>query len=187
MLCAVLALMPAMCASSAGEAVFKSAPTDDNTAFDHAGQRRVQLFGVHIVLVLAHADGFGVDLDQLGQRVLQAPRNRNRAAQRHVQPRAAPSRPAPTRNRPTRPTRWSSHRRRGRSCSRSSSAAKTSLSFEAVPFPMDRMSTLCFFISCAERVFGLLGLILRRRADTRRRYRPPAPMSSTTAILQPVR
>ena len=57
-----------------------------NTAFDHAGQRRVQLFGVHIVLVLAHADGFGVDLDQLGQRVLQAPRNRNRAAQRHVQP-----------------------------------------------------------------------------------------------------
>ena len=36
---------------------------------------------VDVVLVLAHADRLGVDLDQLGQRVLQAPCDRHRAAQ----------------------------------------------------------------------------------------------------------
>jgi len=34
---------------------------------------------------LADANRFGLDLDQFGQRVLQATRNRDRAAQRHVE------------------------------------------------------------------------------------------------------
>ena len=38
----------------------------------------------HVVLVLTYADGFGVDFDQLGQRVLQAAGDTGRAAQTHV-------------------------------------------------------------------------------------------------------
>ena len=37
------------------------------------------------MLVLAYADGLGLDLDQFGQRILQAAGNRHRAAQAHVQ------------------------------------------------------------------------------------------------------
>ena len=51
---------------------------------DHGVQAARQLALVHIVLVLAHADGLGVDLHQLGQRVLQAPRNAGRATQADV-------------------------------------------------------------------------------------------------------
>ena len=36
------------------------------------------------MLVLAHANGLGVDLDELGQGVLQAPGNAGRAAQAHI-------------------------------------------------------------------------------------------------------
>jgi hypothetical protein len=38
-----------------------------------------------IVLVLADANGFRIDLDEFGQRVLQPPGDRDRAAQRHVE------------------------------------------------------------------------------------------------------
>jgi len=38
-----------------------------------------------IVLVLADADRLGVDLHQFGQRILQAPRDRHRAAHGHVE------------------------------------------------------------------------------------------------------
>ena len=51
---------------------------------DHGVQAARQLALVHVVLVLAHADGLGVDLHQLGQRVLQAPRNAGRATQADV-------------------------------------------------------------------------------------------------------
>ncbi len=37
------------------------------------------------MLILADADGFGLDLDQLSERILQTPRNRHRAAQAHVE------------------------------------------------------------------------------------------------------
>jgi hypothetical protein len=37
------------------------------------------------VLVLPNADGLGLDLDQLGQRILQPPRDRHRAAQAHIE------------------------------------------------------------------------------------------------------
>ncbi len=40
---------------------------------------------VDVVLVLADANGFGLDLDELGERVLQAAGNRDGTAQRHVE------------------------------------------------------------------------------------------------------
>jgi hypothetical protein len=40
---------------------------------------------VDVVLVLADADRLRVDLDQLGERILQAARDRHRAAQAHVE------------------------------------------------------------------------------------------------------
>src|SRR5579871_1640399 len=48
----------------------------DHHAVEHVGQRLL----IDIMLVEADADGFRVDLDQLGQRVLQAARNGDRAA-----------------------------------------------------------------------------------------------------------
>ncbi len=40
---------------------------------------------VHVVLVLADADASGVQLDEFGQGVLQAPRNRDGAADGHIE------------------------------------------------------------------------------------------------------
>ena len=40
---------------------------------------------VHVVLVLTDADRLRLDLDELGQRVLQPPGDGDRAAQRHVE------------------------------------------------------------------------------------------------------
>ena len=52
-----------------------------DAAFHHAVQGGIQPGGRHIVLVLPDADGLGVDLHQLRQRVLQAAGNGDRAAQ----------------------------------------------------------------------------------------------------------
>ena len=52
---------------------------------DHRIQRAAEPVLVDIVLVLADADRLRLDLDQFGQRVLQAPRDRHGAAQRHVE------------------------------------------------------------------------------------------------------
>src|SRR4249919_3424511 len=41
--------------------------------------------GAEVVLVLADADGFRIDLDELGQRILQPASDRDRTAQRHVE------------------------------------------------------------------------------------------------------
>ena len=59
-------------------------PDPVDAVLHHAAQRLVQLLWRHVVLVLPDADRLRVDLDQLRQRVLQPPRNRNRAAQRDV-------------------------------------------------------------------------------------------------------
>ena len=48
-------------------------------------QRLSQLFLVDVVLVQADADGLGVDLDQLGQGVLQAPADRDGTAHADIQ------------------------------------------------------------------------------------------------------
>ena len=55
-----------------------------HTVFHHTAQLAGQVALVHVVLVLAHANAFGVDLDQLGQRVLQAPGNADRTAQADI-------------------------------------------------------------------------------------------------------
>ena len=52
-----------------------------HAVLDHAVQRLVQPLLGHVVLVLADTDTLRVDLDQLGQRVLQAAGNRHGAAQ----------------------------------------------------------------------------------------------------------
>ena len=52
-----------------------------HAVFHHTVQRFVQALLGHIMLVLAHAHGLGVNFNQFGQRVLQAARNGNRAAQ----------------------------------------------------------------------------------------------------------
>src|SRR6266516_2497567 len=50
--------------------------TRHHYTFKHIGQR----FLIYIVLVQAHTDGFGIDLYEFGQGVLQAPGNRDSAA-----------------------------------------------------------------------------------------------------------
>ena len=52
-------------------------PYPVDTAFHHAVQRLRQPVLGHIVLILPHADGLGINLDQLGQRVLQPPGDGN--------------------------------------------------------------------------------------------------------------
>ncbi len=56
---------------------------------DHRFDRQVELGGqallVDVVLVLADAERFGLDLDQLGERILEPPGDRHRAAQRNVE------------------------------------------------------------------------------------------------------
>ena len=55
-----------------------------HAVFHHRVQGFCQFALIYVVLVLAHADAFGVNLDQLGQRVLQAAGDAGRAAQAHV-------------------------------------------------------------------------------------------------------
>src|SRR5690606_4781663 len=61
----------------------------DADVVDAALDHLVELLGeqglVHVVLVLAHADGLGIDLDQLGQGILQAARDGDGAAYRDVE------------------------------------------------------------------------------------------------------
>ena len=56
-----------------------------DAALHHAVQRLLQLAFLQIMLILPHADGLGIDLDQLGQRVLHAAGDADRAAKRHVE------------------------------------------------------------------------------------------------------
>ena len=56
-----------------------------HAVLDDGVQRLGQLALVDVVLVLADADALGVDLHQLGQRILQAARDGDGAAQAHVQ------------------------------------------------------------------------------------------------------
>ena len=55
-----------------------------DAVLDHAVQAARQFGLVHVVLVLAHANGLGIDLDQFGQRVLHTPGNAGRAAQADI-------------------------------------------------------------------------------------------------------
>ena len=55
-----------------------------NAIFDHRVKAARQVRLVDVMLVLADANRFGIDLDKLGQRVLQAAGNTGGAAQAHV-------------------------------------------------------------------------------------------------------
>ena len=82
-----------------------------HAVLDDRVERAGQLDLGQVVLVLADADRLRVDLDQLGQRVLQPAGDGDRAAQRDVQagqllPRRRRRRSRPTR-RPRRPRPWS--------------------------------------------------------------------------------
>ena len=52
---------------------------------DHGSQAAGQDAGRHVVLVLPDPDRLRLDLDQLGQRILQPPRDRDRAPQCDVE------------------------------------------------------------------------------------------------------
>ena len=41
-----------------------------HAALDHGFERALQLVLIHVMLILADADRFGIDLDELGKRVL---------------------------------------------------------------------------------------------------------------------
>ena len=84
MFSAVRSVMPATKRSSVHEEVFKSTPTVD-AAFDHSFERLLKLALIDIVLVLAHADGLGIDLHQLRERVLQAAGNGDGAAHGQIE------------------------------------------------------------------------------------------------------
>jgi hypothetical protein len=63
------------------EAVFTSTPTAFTQSSTTASSARARRGLVDVVLVLADADRLGIDLDQFGQRVLQAAGDRHGAAQ----------------------------------------------------------------------------------------------------------
>src|SRR5207245_1602863 len=52
---------------------------------DSGGKTAFELSLIHVVLILADSNGLGFSLDQLGQRVLQTPGDRNRSPDRHIQ------------------------------------------------------------------------------------------------------
>ena len=56
-----------------------------DAAFNHRLERLVQLVLIDVVLILADADGLGVELDQFGQRVLQAARDGDGAADGEIE------------------------------------------------------------------------------------------------------
>ncbi|EPH45800.1 hypothetical protein STRAU_1161 [Streptomyces aurantiacus JA 4570] len=56
-----------------------------HTVLDDRVEGAGELHFRQVVLVLTHADGLRVDLHQLGERILQAPGDRHRAAQRHIE------------------------------------------------------------------------------------------------------
>ena len=74
-----------MRASSGADAVFTSAPTAFTQSSTTASSVRASAVCLDVVLVLPDADRLRLDPHQFGERVLQAPRDRHRAAQRDVE------------------------------------------------------------------------------------------------------
>ena len=60
-------------------------PNGVDAIFDDGIKRPRQIPLVQIMLVLTDADGLGLDLDQLGKRILQATRNRDGPPDAHVE------------------------------------------------------------------------------------------------------
>ena len=83
--CAIVSLRPEMRASSGAEAVLTSTPTALTQSSTTASSFLRELRLADVVLVLADADRLRLDAHQLGERILQPPRDRDRAAQRDVE------------------------------------------------------------------------------------------------------
>ena len=62
-----------------------STPTRVHAILDHRIERAGEFGFAEVVLILADADRLRIDLDQFGERILQPPRDRHRAAQRDVE------------------------------------------------------------------------------------------------------
>ena len=77
--------MPETRASSGAEAVFASTPTAFTQSSTTASSERDSLNSLRSCWYWPTPIDFGIDLDQLGERILQPPRDRHRAAQRHVE------------------------------------------------------------------------------------------------------
>ena len=103
MFLARLSLTPDTRARSGADAVFTSTPTAFTQSSTTASSERDSFDFGQVVLILADADGFRVDLHQLGERVLQAARDGDSAAQRTRRGPAVPRSHRRLRNRPTRP------------------------------------------------------------------------------------
>ena len=56
-----------------------------HAVFHHRIERLAELQRTHVMLILAHADGLGIDPHELRERILQTARNRHGPAQRHVE------------------------------------------------------------------------------------------------------
>ena len=82
---ASVSLRPEIRARSGADAVFRSAPTALTQSSTTASSCRASCDLIEIVLILADADRLGLDAHELGERILQAARDRDRSAQRHVE------------------------------------------------------------------------------------------------------
>ena len=115
-----------------------------DAALDHPSSAFFKRRLVHVVLVLADADRLRIDLHQLGQRILQAPPDRHRAAHRDVLVGKLLARHL--RRRVDRRARLVDHddldaRRSRPACA--SLRTKVSVSRPAVPLPMATASMRC--------------------------------------------
>ena len=149
MLCATLAFRPGHARQQRRRGGVDVHADRVHAILDHRIERARQLGLADIVLVLADADRFRIDLHQFRQRVLQAARDRHRAAQRHVQ--LGQFARGEFGGRIDRGAGFRHHdlgqlqfgTRLIRSC------ASLSVSREAVPLPIEISDTLCFCASCA--------------------------------------
>ena len=110
MFLAIDSLRPEIRDSSGADAVFTSAPTALTQSSTTASSLPRQPRLIDVVLILADADRLRLDAHELGQRILETARNRDRAAQRHVEigkllggelPMPSRPRPRPPRRRPS--------------------------------------------------------------------------------------
>ena len=156
-----------------------------HAVLDDGVERARQLALVDVVLVLADADRLRLDLHQFGQRILQAARDRHRAAQRHVEVgeflRGEFGR---------RVDRRAGFATRRSSCSLSSGCLRDQIAapacrFRATPCRCRSRSArrLCLRADARERARASRPSRCAARADRSWRCRSPCRCASTTATL----
>ena len=103
MFLASVSLRPEMRASSGADAVLTSAPTALTQSSTTASSFFASCAWLTSCWYWPTPIAFGLDAHQLGERILQPPRDRDRAAQRDVEVGKLLGAPARTPSRPTRP------------------------------------------------------------------------------------